>query len=115
MHKLRFETKEKIKVIKQVFNNLEKLENTKKKYEFILKEVSKHLVLNFEEYSKYYDEWKMKNPKSVKKGYELKDLIKDLKILIPDKEQIKIARKDKRNFLLILFLFQNNYFLKDYV
>ena len=115
LHKLRFETKEKIKMIEQVVSNLEKLQSIKERYEFILKEINNHLILNFEEYSKYYDEWKMKNPKFAEKNYGLKNLIKDLKMLIPNNERIKIAGKDKRNFLLILFLFQKNYFLKDYI
>ena len=115
LHKLRFETKEKIKMIEEDISNLEKLKSIKERYKFIFKEINKHLIPNFEEYSKYYDEWKMKNPKFAKKDYGLKNLIKDLKILIPNKERIKIAEKDKRNFLLIVFLFQKNYFLKDYI
>ena len=56
-----------------------------------------------------------KNPEFADENYKFEDLIKDLKILMPDNERIKIAGKDRKNFILILFLFQNNYFLKDYI
>ena len=61
----------------------------------------------------YYLEFKKRNKSFVIENYELKDLIKDL--IIPKTEVINISGKDKKNFLLILYLFQNAHFLKDYI
>ena len=36
-------------------------------------------------------------------------------ILIPKNEILNISGKDKKNFLLILYLFQQDHFLKDYI
>ena len=115
LHTLKIKTNQKIMMIKETISNLDKLQSIKEKYEFILKEAKKYLGFNIEEYSKYYNEWEKKNPEFADENYKFEDLIKDLKILIPDNERIKIAGKDKKNFILILFLFQNNYFLKDYI
>ena len=57
----------------------------------------------------YYLEFKKRNKSFVIENYELKDLIKDLK------QFINISGKDKKNFLLILYLFQQDHFLKDYI
>ena len=65
---------------------------------------------------KYYEEWsKGEGVKFAVKDYGFKDLILDLKKLIPEKETMKISEKDTKNFVLILYLFQNDHFLKDYI
>ena len=94
---------------------LSKMKVIKKKYKFIKKELNKYLKSNKENYSKYYEEWKAKNKRFVIENYEIEDIINDLKCLIPEGEQINILGKEKKNFLLILYLFQSNYFLKDYL
>ena len=115
LHKLKKEVDNSITIIEETNNNLIKLQNIKEKYKFILEEIKGHLGFNFEEYSSYYDEWQKNNPNFALKTYKFNELSRDLKRLIPENEKIKVAGKDKKNFLLILFLFQNNYFLKDYL
>ena len=104
-----------IKIIEETNNNLSKLQNIKDKYIFILKEIKGYLNFNFEDYSSYYDEWKKENPNFALKTYKFNELYSDLKRLVPENEIIKIEGKEKKNFVLILFLYQNNYFLKDYL
>ena len=94
---------------------LKKMRYIKEKYKFIKNEMKEHLNPNQEIYLDYYEEWKKKNKKFVVKNYELKDLINDLKNLIPKDESMTVVGKDKKNFSLILYLFQNDYFLKDYI
>ena len=94
---------------------LSKMKVIKKRYKFIKKELINYLKPNKENYAEYYEEWKTKNKNLVVENYKVEDLINDLKHLIPEGEQIKISGKEKKNFLLILYLFQSNYFLKDYL
>ena len=107
--------KEYIEQIDSRNSKLEMLEIIKEKYNYIEKELRDSLVPNQENYQKYYEQWKEKNEKLVVANYELKDLIKDIRKLIPDSEKIKIIGKDRRNFTLILYMFQCDYFLKDYI
>ena len=87
----------------------------KEKYEYIISNI-KDLLINYkEEYKNYYKEWKNKNRDKIVIGYELEDLLKDIKRLIPLNDSITIIGRDKSNFTLILYLFQQNYFLKDYI
>ena len=87
LHRLRIETDELIKIIEETFNNIDKLRNIQKKYEAILKEVKNHLNFNQEEYSKYYSEWQKKNEDISLPNYSIKDLLNDLKKLIPKNEK----------------------------
>ena len=48
-------------------------------------------------------------------NYELKDIIKDIRKIIPDYKKMKIIGKNRRDFTLILYMFQSDYFLKDYI
>ena len=107
--------KEYIEQIDSRNSKLEMLEIIKEKYNYIEKELRDSLIPNQENYQKYYEQWKEKNEKLVVANYELKDLIKDIRKLIPDSEKIKIIGKDRRNFTLILYMFQCDYFLKDYI
>ena len=91
------------------------MEIVKEKYKFIKKEIKKYLNFNQESYYQYYEEWKKKNESFVAKNYELKELISDIKKLIPNDDIINISSNKKRNFPLILYLFQTNHFLKDYI
>ena len=91
------------------------MELIKEKYKYIQKELQEYLNPNRENYENYYNEWKSKNPIYVVENYELKDIEDDLMRLIPKNETIKIIDKDKKNFYLILYLFQNDYFLEDYI
>ena len=104
-----------MKKIESYNETLKKMKYIKEKYKFIKNELTKHLNPNLEIYSDYYAEWKKKNWKFVVKDYELKDLIDDIKYLIPNDETMTIVGKDKKNFTLILYIFQNDYFLKDYI
>ena len=113
LHRLSIETEEQIKTIDETYNNIDKLRNIIEKYEVILEKVKEHLNFNKEKYSKYYSEWQKKN--YALPNYSINHLLNDLKKLIPKKEKIKIAGNDKINFTLILWIFQNNYFLKDYI
>ena len=87
----------------------------KAKYEYIISNIKDFLINNKEEYTNYYKEWKNKNRDKIVIGYELEDLLKDIKRLIPLNDSITIIGRDKSNFTLILYLFQQNYFLKDYI
>ena len=104
-----------IKEIESDNETLKKMKYIKEKYKFIKKELKKHFNPNQEIYLDYYEEWKKKNWKFVVKDYELKDLIDDIKYLIPKDEKMTVVGKDKKNFSLILYLFQNDYFLKDFI
>ena len=104
-----------IKLIESEGISLEKSKNIKKKYKFINKEIKNFLEQYKENYDVYYEEWKSKNGKFMIENYQLKELIFDLNRLIPGDETITIIGKDKKNFDLILYLFQNDYFLKDYI
>ena len=112
---MKMETKKYIELINKKNLTLKKLEIIKEKYKYIEKELKDFLYPNQENYQKYYEQWKEKNEKLVIQNYELKDLISDLKILIPTDEKIKIINKDKMNFTLILYIFQHDHFLKDYI
>ena len=112
---MKMETKKYIELINKKNLTLKKLEIIKEKYKYIEKELKDFLYPNQENYQKYYEQWKEKNEKLVIENYELKDLISDLKILIPTDEKIKIINKDKMNFTLILYIFQHDHFLKDYI
>lgn len=109
------EVKEYIKLYDQENDTLKTLKLIKEKYKYILSRLKKYLVQNCEDYEGYYNEWKTKNPNFVVKNYELKDLLQDLEKLVPKEEKIKISGRDRRNFNLILYLFQTDYFLKDYI
>ena len=115
MFNLKTKAKEYIKLIEMENMNIEKLKLVKEKYILIQKEIKNYLNPNQEKYQLYYDEWKKKNEKIVVENYELKDIINDLKRLIPKEATIKITNREKRNFYLILYLFQSGYFLKDYI
>lgn len=79
-----------------------------KKNIYIWKRNRKNFKANLENYVKYDEECsKGKGVKYIVKDYGFKDHILDLKKLIPEKETIKISGKDKNNFVLILYLFQN--------
>ena len=104
-----------IKMIESEGISIEKLKNVKKKYKFINKEIKNYLEPYEENYVEYYEEWKSKNSKFVIENYQLKELIADLNLLIPGDETISVVGKDKKNFYLILYLFQSDYFLKDYI
>ena len=104
-----------IKEIESDNETLKKMKYIKEKYKFIKKELKKHFNPNQEIYLDYYEEWKKKNWKFVVKNYELKDLIDDIKYLIPKDETMTVVGKDKKNFSLILYIFQNDYFLKDFI
>ena len=106
---------ENIAIIELDNKTLEKMELVKEKYIMIEKELKKCLKPNMENYKEYYEEWKAKNSQFVVDNYEINDLLKDLNSLIPKNETIDITIKDKKNFYLILYLFQKNYFLKDYI
>ena len=114
-----FDFKGRIKEFTEQINSknstLKKLEIIKEKYKLIENALKDSLIPNQENYQKYYEEWKEKNEKLVVENYELKDLIKDIRKLIPSHEKMKIIGKDRRNFTLILYMFQCNYFLKDYI
>ena len=112
---MKMETKKYIELINKKNLTLKKLEIIKEKYKYIEKELKDFLYPNQENYQKYYEQWKEKNEKLVIENYELKDLISDLKILIPTDEKIKIINKDKMNFTLILYILQHDHFLKDYI
>ena len=109
------EVKEYLKIMDLENNCLKKLKLIKEKYKYVLEGLEKYLIPNHENYQKYYEEWKAKYTNLVVKDYELKDLLEDLEKLIPSQEVIEISGRDKRNFNLILYLFQNDYFLKDYI
>ncbi len=115
MFNIKKNVKEYIKLIESEELTLKKLELVNEKYMYIQKEIKNYLNPNEENYLFYYEEWKKKNQKFVVENYELKDLFNDLKKLIPKEANIKITKKDKRNFSLILYLFQTGYFLKDYI
>ena len=112
---MRKQVKEYIELIDSENKILEKMELIKEKYKYIQKELQKYLNPNQKNYENYYNEWKSKNPIYVVENYELRDIEDDLMRLIPKNETIKIIGKDKRNFSLILYLFQNDYFLEDYI
>ena len=101
------------KMIKECNDLLQKLE----KYNYIKKNINKYLVNNnnIKEYKEYYKEWKRKNKDLALKGYTLKNLLEDIQKLIPMDEDMKISGRDKFNFTFILYLFQQQYFLKDYI
>ena len=115
MFNIKKNVKEYIKLIESEELTLKKLELVNEKYMYIQKEIKNYLNPNEENYLFYYEEWKKKNQKFVVENYELKDLFNDLNKLIPKEANIKITKKDKRNFSLILYLFQTGYFLKDYI
>ena len=112
---LKTEAENYIKEIELDNETLKKMKYIKEKYKFIKKELKKHFNPNQEIYLDYYEEWKKNNWKFVVKDYELKDLIEDIKYLIPKDETITVVEKEKKNFPLILYLYQNDYFLKDYI
>ena len=87
---------------------LEMMELIKEKYILIKKEIKKYLKPNIENYKQYYEELKAKNPQYIVNNYEVNDLINDLNNLIPVNETMDITIKDKKNFYLILYLFQKN-------
>ena len=93
----------------------EDLLKIKAKYDYILANVEKLLIYYRENYDQLYNEWKTKNKDKSVNEYELNDLFKDIKRLIPPEESIKIVGKNKSNFIFILYLFQKGYFLKDYI
>ena len=101
------------KMIKECNDLLQKIE----KYNYIKENTRKYLLNNnnIKEYEQYYKEWKRKNKNLAVKGYKLKDLLKDIKKLVPMNEKITISGRDKFNFTFILYLFQQQYFLKDYI
>ena len=101
------------KMIKECNDLLQKIE----KYNYIKENTRKYLLNNnnIKEYEEYYKEWKRKNKNLAVKGYKLKDLLKDIKKLVPMNEKITISGRDKFNFTFILYLFQQQYFLKDYI
>lgn len=109
------EVKEYLKILDLENDSLKKLQLINEKYKLILDGLQKYLIPNSENYQKYYEEWKIKYKNLVVKDYEFQDLLKDLEKLIPKKEVIEISGRDKRNFNLILYLFQTDYFLKDYI
>ena len=109
------EVKEYLKILDLENNSLEKLQLINEKYKYILDALQKYLIPIHENYQKYYEEWKVKYKNLVVKDYELQELLKDLEKLIPKEEVIEISKRDKRNFNLILYLFQTDYFLKDYL
>ena len=109
------EVKEYLKIMDLENNCLKKLGLIKEKYKFVLEGLEKYLIPHHENYKKYYEEWKAKYTDLVVKDYELEDLLEDLEKLIPSEEVIEISGRDKRNFNLILYLFQTDYFLKDYI
>ena len=115
MFNIKKNVKDYIKLIESEELTLKKLELVNEKYMYIQKEIKNYLKPNEENYLFYYEEWKKKNQKFVVENYELKDLFNDLNKLIPKDAKIKITKKDKRNFSLILYLFQTGYFLKDYI
>ena len=115
MFNIKKNVKEYIKLIESEELTLKKLELVNEKYMYIQKEIKNYLNPNEENYLFYYEEWKKKNQKFVVENYELKVLFNDLNKLIPKEANIKITNKDKRNFSLILYLFQTGYFLKDYI
>lgn len=104
-----------INIIDQQNMVLEKLHLIKKKYKYIQKKMQGYLNTNIENYSKYYEEWKTKEKKFVLKDYNYDELITDLNKLIPENETMKISGNDKKNFTLILYMFQKDYFLKDFL
>lgn len=112
---LKMEVNDYLKIIESQDKTLAKMEIIKKNFKNIKKEIKNYLKPNEENYMDYYLEFKKRNKSFVIENYELKDLIKDLKQLIPKTEVINISGKDKKNFLLILYLFQNDNFLKDYI
>ena len=116
---MKAEADEYMKKIKLNDETLKKMKYIKKKYQLIKKEMKKFLYPNQELYLEYYEEWKRKSPKFAIPNYELKDLIDDIKYLIPNDEKMTIIDKDNKNFnknfSLILYLFQKDYFLKDYI
>jgi len=107
--------KEYIEQICSKNSTLEMLKTIKEKFKCIEKELKVFLIPNQEKYQKYYGQWKEKNEKLVIENYELKDIIKDIRKLIPEFEKMKIIGKERGNFTLILYMFQSNYFLKDYI
>ena len=109
------EVKEYLKIMDLENNCLKKLGLIKENYKFVLERLEKYLIPNHENYKNYNEEWKAKYTHLVVKDYELEDLLKDLEKLIPSDEEIEISGRDKRNFNLILYLFQTDYFLKDYI
>lgn len=115
MFTIKKNVKEYIKLIESEELKLKKLKLVSEKYMYIQKEIKNYLNSNEKNYQLYYEEWKTKNKKFVVENYELKDLINDLNKLIPKEANIKITNKEKRNFSLILYLFQTGYFLKDYI
>ena len=112
---LKMEVNDYLKIIESQDKVLEKMEIVRKKYQYIKKEINNYLKPNVENYMDYYEEWKKQKKEFAVKNYELNELIKDLKQLIPKNEILNISGKDKKNFLLILYLFQQDHFLKDYI
>ena len=135
---LKMEVNDYLKIIESQDKVLEKKEIVRKKYQYIKKEINNYLKPNVENYMDYYEEWKKQKKEFAVKNYELNELIKDLKQLskktllfyhskkfrniliksstiIPKNEILNISGKDKKNFLLILYLFQQDHFLKDYI
>lgn len=104
-----------INIIDQQNKVLKKLQLIKKKYKYIQKKMQDYLNTNIENYSQYYEEWKIKETKFVLKNYKYDELLTDLNKLIPENEIMKISGKDKKNFTLILYMFQKDYFLKDFL
>lgn len=107
------ENDEKLNELKQ--KKIEKLISINEKYKYIKEKLEDILVNNKEEYSKYYDEFLTKNNHLIIEGYNINLLINDIKKIVPLEENIQIIGRDKSNFLFMLFLFQSNYFLKNYV
>ena len=62
------------------------MNSLKEKYQYIKTHIKDYLNLNQENYFKLYEEWKQKSNKNIAlKGYDLRDLLNDLKKLIPIK------------------------------
>ena len=108
------EVEEYSNIIQNENENLKRLKLIKEKYQYILKNLQKYLSMNQENYQEYYDEWKKKNEKLVVKDYELDNLKKDIEKLIPKNADYRISGRDKRNFILILYLFQKLSKLKNF-
>ena len=98
-------------------NNVsEKLQLIEEKYLYIENEIENYMKPNSEHYKQYYEEWENGKGKDFAvKGYSFDELVKDLEELIPNDEVLKITGKDKKNFILVLYLFQTDHFLKDYI
>ena len=114
-----FEKYDKIEVkdVKKKYTKLieeyEQFKEKKEKCNYIKNNIGSFLINHFIDYNNYYEEWKKKNPNFVVDKYDFKDLIADVQLLLPLTEKINLIGRDKFNFSFLLYLCQNNYFLKD--